>query len=126
MDANQQHLPASAGSPCGGASCADATVGCADGRRVASGEVCKSGKKLKFDSNLPGLLNEILSNPTCAILKLPVNITKGILAELAQLAIEIDDDRLHIMMLRLGLYECTARERVETIRRLKRKIGSAK
>lgn len=83
-------------------------------------------KKLKFDSNLPGLLDEILSNPTCAILKLPVNITKGILAELAQLAIEIDNDRPHIMMLRLGLYECTARERVEIIRRLQRKIGSAK
>lgn len=83
-------------------------------------------KKLKFDSNLPGLLDEILSNSTCAILKLPVNITKGILAELAQLAIEIDNDRLHIMMLRLGLYECTARQRVETIRRLQRKIGSAK
>lgn len=83
-------------------------------------------KKLEFDSNLPGLLDEVLSNQTCAILKLPVNITKGILAELAQLAIEIDNDRLHIMMLRLGLYECTASKRVETIRRLQRKIGSAK
>ena len=80
-------------------------------------------RKLHFDSNLPGLLDEVLSNPTCAILKIPVNITKGILAELAQLAIDIDDDRLHIMMLRLGLYECSARERVESIKKLKRKMG---
>lgn len=79
-------------------------------------------EKLVFDSNLPGLLDEVLSNQTCAILKLPINITKGILAELAQLAIEIDDDRLHIMMLRLGLYECSARERNEKIKQLKEKV----
>lgn len=75
-------------------------------------------ERLHFDSNLPGLLDEVLSNQTCAILKLPINLTKGILAELAQLALEIDDDRLHIMMLRLGLYECTARERVEHIKKI--------
>lgn len=79
-------------------------------------------KKLHFDANLPGLLNEVLNNPTCGILKLPINITKGILAELAQLAIEIDDDRLHVMMLRLGLYDCSASERVVRIIELKKKI----
>lgn len=79
-------------------------------------------ERLHFDSNLPGLLDEVLSNRTCAILKLPINITKGILAELAQLAIEIDDDRLHIMMLRLGLYECSASERIKKIKELKEKI----
>ena len=78
--------------------------------------------RLHFNSNLPGLLDEVLSNQTCAILKLPINITKGILAELAQLAIEIDDDRLHIMMLRLGLYECSASERVKRIKQLKEKV----
>ena len=44
----------------------------------------------------------------------------------AQLAIEIDDDRLHIMMLRLGLYECSASDRVKQIKLLKRKIFSGK
>lgn len=78
-------------------------------------------KKLHFDANLPGLLDEVLNNSTCNILKLPINITKGILAELAQLAIEIDDDRLHVMMLRLGLYEVSASERVELIKKMKRR-----
>lgn len=82
-------------------------------------------KKLHFDANLPGLLGEVLNNPTCGILKLPINITKGILAELAQLAIEIDDDRLHVMMLRLGMYDCSATERVEKIKELNRKIENA-
>jgi len=83
----------------------------------------KPDKKMeRFDANLPGLLNEVLSNQSCAILKLPVWITKGILAELAQLAIEIDDDRLHVMMLRLGLYDCSASERVDRIKELEKKI----
>ena len=84
----------------------------------------KSGvaKKMRFDAHLPNLLKEVLANPTCGILKVPINLTRGLLVELAQLAIEIDDDRLHIMMLRLGLYECTASERVEHIKRLEEKI----
>lgn len=80
-------------------------------------------EKLAFDVNLPGLLDEVLSNPTAAILKIPVRVTKDILAQLAQLAIEIDDARLHIIMLRLGLYECPARERVERIKALRREAG---
>ena len=79
-------------------------------------------KKLQFDANLPGLLDEVLSNQTCAILKIPVKITKGILAELAQTAIEIDDDRLHLCMLRLGLYEVSAGERVAAIRRIRARM----
>lgn len=78
--------------------------------------------KKEFDSHLPNLLDEVLSNPSASILAIPIQITKGILAELAQLAIEIDDDRLHIMMLRLGLYEVAAVERVKEIKRLRKKI----
>lgn len=86
------------------------------------------GEKLVFDSHLPNLLAEVLNNKSCWVLATPINITKGILTELAQLAIEIDDPRLHIMMLRLGLYECSARERVEKIKELKMEIkeGEAK
>lgn len=72
--------------------------------------------KMKFDSNLPGLLDEVLNNSGTAILRVPIMITKGILAELATLAIEIDDPRLHKLMLRLGLYDCTAAERVARIK----------
>ena len=76
------------------------------------------GKKLQFDANLPGLLDEVLNNNGTGILRVPIMITKGILAELATLAIEIDDPRLHKLMLRLGLYACTAADRVARIKEL--------
>lgn len=82
-------------------------------------------KKLKFDAHLPNLLAEVLNNNTCWVLATPINITRGILAELAQLAIEIDDPRLHIMMLRLGLYDCSASERVERIKELEKEINES-
>lgn len=85
-------------------------------------EVRHPVKKLQFDCNLPGLLEEVLNNPTCAILKIPINITRSMLAELAQLAIEIDDDRLHVMMLRLNLYDMSKDERVKEIERLEDRI----
>lgn len=85
-------------------------------------EVRRPVKKMHFDSNLPGLLEEVLNNPTCAILKIPINITKGILAELAHLSIEINDDRLHVLMLRLGLYDLSAEERVKKIDELREKV----
>ena len=83
-------------------------------------------KKLQFDCNLPGLLEEVLNNPTCAILKIPINITRSMLADLAQLAIEIDDDRLHVMMLRLNLYDMSKDERVKEIDRLNDRIFKKK
>lgn len=70
-------------------------------------------EKEQFDVCLPGLLDEVLSNESCSILFIPINITKRILAELAGVAIEIDDARLHRMMLRLGLYDCDYRERTK-------------
>lgn len=78
--------------------------------------------KKEFDAHLPNLLAEVLNNKTCSILKVPIQITRGILAELAQVAIEIDNPKLHIMMLRLGLYDCSASERVEKIEELKKEI----
>jgi len=79
-------------------------------------------RKERFDSNLPGLLEEVLNNPTCSALKIPINLTRGILAELAQVAIEIDDDRLHVMMLRLGLYDVKFDKRVEMIREIEDRL----
>ena len=85
-------------------------------------EVKADRKKMRFDCNLPGLLEEVLNNPTCAILKIPINITRSMLANLAQLAIEIDDDRLHVMMLRLNLYDMPNDKRVKEIKRLEDRI----
>lgn len=79
-------------------------------------------KKMQFDCNLPGLLDEVLNNQSCAILKIPINITKRMLADLAKLAIEIDDDRLHVMMLRLNLYDMPNDKRVKEIDRLEDRI----
>lgn len=78
--------------------------------------------KSQFDAHLPNLLAEVFNNPTTGVLKIPIAITLGILAELAQLAIEINDDRLHIMMLRLDLYDVPASERVEEIKKLQQRI----
>ena len=73
--------------------------------------------------HLPRLLEEVLNNQSCAILVIPINITRSLLAKLAELAIEIDDPRLHIMMLRLGLYDVPASERVERIKELEKEIN---
>lgn len=85
-------------------------------------ERLKMPKKLEFDVHLPNLLKEVLNNQTCSILVTPINITRRLLAKLAELAIEIDDPRLHIMMLRLGLYDVPASERVEKIKELEKEI----
>lgn len=61
--------------------------------------------ELEWKVHLPNLLREVLENPTCAILAMPLSITGHLLHELADVAREIDDPRLHRMMLRLTLYE---------------------
>lgn len=79
--------------------------------------------KVEFDSNLPGLLDEVLSNQGTSVLRTPILLTKKLLSELAELAIEIDDNRLNLLMLRLGLYEFkSAADRVRQIKVLERKI----
>ena len=80
--------------------------------------------KMEFDVHLPNLLKEVMNNPGSSILRIPINTTIGLLRELAGLAIKIDNPELHIIMLRLGLYECSARERVEAIKRLKEVVPS--
>ena len=82
----------------------------------------KMPEKPEFDVHLPNLLKEVLNNQTCSILVTPINITRRLLAKLAELAIEIDDPRLHIMMLRLGLYDVPASKRVEKIKELEKEI----
>ena len=53
-------------------------------------------------------------------------LNRDLLAKLTELAIEIDDPRLHIMMLRLGLYDVPASERVERIKELEKEIKKGK
>ena len=53
-------------------------------------------KKLEFDCHLPNLLAEVLNNQSCRVLATPINITRGILAELAKLALEIDEAEIMV------------------------------
>ena len=53
-------------------------------------------KKLKSDCHLPNLLAEVLNNQSCWVLATPINITRGILAELAKLALEIDEAEIMV------------------------------
>jgi hypothetical protein len=55
--------------------------------------------------NVPGLLKEVLSNAGAEILSIPIQIFAGVLEEVAQRAIELDDPQLHALMCRLALYE---------------------
>ena len=80
--------------------------------------------KMEFDVHLPNLLKEVLNNKGSSILRIPVNTTLMLLRDLAGLAIRIDNPELHIMMLRLGLYECSASERVKAIKELKAQLPS--
>ena len=63
-------------------------------------------KTLKWKVHVPKLFCEVLSNPTTGILQQPLHILSGILGEVAQRAIELNDPILHSLMIRLALYEC--------------------
>jgi len=71
-----------------------------------------------FRVDTMGLLTEVVD---CAmpknmgILKIPLNIFKNILEEVAQRATELNDPQLNILMLKLALYEVPAREIREAI-----------
>ncbi|MCP4986407.1 MAG: hypothetical protein GY928_10195 [Colwellia sp.] len=65
----------------------------------------EDGKDLFWRIHLPNLLDEIMTNPTTDILHIPLSIFKFKLAELAELAIEIDNPKLHKIMLNLTLYD---------------------
>lgn len=65
-------------------------------------------KPLDWKVNTPALLKEILnSNEGMAILAAPLQIFANILAEVAQRASELGDNRLNLLMARLALYECS-------------------
>jgi len=61
-----------------------------------------------FRVNTIGLLTEIADaglDRRMGVLKIPLNIFKNILGEVAQRAIELNDPHLNILMLKLALYE---------------------
>ena|GEM_PF-6491684 len=88
------------------------------------GEIAKV-ENLEFHVDTVGLLNEIAD---CAMsrnngaLRVPLNILKNLLAETAKEAIRIDDGRLHLCMVRLGLYEIEPAKIPSVIKELEAKI----
>ena len=63
---------------------------------------------MQFRVDTLGLLTEIADaglDRRMGVLKIPINIFKDLLADVAQRATELNDPRLNILMLRLALYE---------------------
>ena len=46
--------------------------------------MARKTKKLEFDCHLPNLPAEVLSNQSCLVLATPINITRGLLAEVVE------------------------------------------
>jgi len=66
----------------------------------------KGNLEFRVDTNQ--LLNEIADYGlprTMGVMKVPLNIFKNLLARTAQRATELNDPKLNILMLKLGLYE---------------------
>lgn len=71
---------------------------------------------LKWRSHLPNLLIEIVEgNPTAWTLRIPILLTREILTKVAERAIEIDDPKLNVLMLRLSLYDVAPDKITEAI-----------
>jgi len=58
-----------------------------------------------FQVHTPRLLEEVLVNTGASALKIPMNIFRQLLGQVATRASEIDDPKLNALMIRLTLYE---------------------
>jgi hypothetical protein len=59
---------------------------------------------LQWKVDTHGLFTEILDNPQCSTLKIPLNILLAILRKVAQRSSELNDPQMNRLMIRLGLY----------------------
>lgn len=62
--------------------------------------------RLDWRCHTPRLFEEMMINPGMEVFSAPLRIFRGILTEVAQRAIELDDDKLSLLMLRLTMYDC--------------------
>ena len=62
-------------------------------------------EELEWKVDTMKLLQEILNNPGTDILLIPLRILQSLLAQVAIRALELNDDKLNNLMLRLTLYE---------------------
>lgn len=82
-------------------------------------------KMLHFTVDTPALLLEIVE---CAmdrkngVLKIPINIFRGYLVKISELAIKLDDPELNILMLEMNLYEVPHNKIQTAIRKQKSRL----
>lgn len=77
------------------------------------GAVTHSALSAGFRVDTMGLLTEIADSGLdrrMGVLKIPLNIFKNILGEVAERAIQLNDPQLNILMLKLALYEVAPNE----------------
>lgn len=75
--------------------------------------VTHSALSVGFRVDTMGLLTEIADaglDRRMGVLKIPLNIFKNILGEVAERAIQLNDPQLNILMLKLALYEVPPHE----------------
>ena len=63
-------------------------------------------QQLSWKVHVPRLCEELLLNPGTGILHVPLKILLRILGEVAERAIELNDDKMNALMIRLTLYSC--------------------
>lgn len=81
---------------------------------------------MSFRVDTLGLLNEIVDGglrPNMGVLKIPINIFKDLLADVAYRATELNDPKLNILMLSLCLYEVSPNDIPKAINLQKRIIN---
>jgi hypothetical protein len=62
-------------------------------------------QKLHWKVHTPNLLKEIAGNNETGILRIPLNIFQDLLRQVADRAVEINDEKLNCLMIRLTLYD---------------------
>ena len=80
---------------------------------------------LHFRLDAPQLLKEIAENGltgNMGVLKIPLNIFRNYLGRLAEIAIELDDPKLNIIMLEMSIYEVDAKTVVGLIEEQKKRL----
>ena len=80
--------------------------------------VTHSALSVGFRVDTMGLLTEIADSGLdrrMGVLKIPLNVFKNILGEVAERAIQLNDPQLNILMLKLALYEVHPHEILDAI-----------
>ena len=82
--------------------------------------VFNTDNKLDFDVNTPQFLKEACCNCNGGMYAVCWNIFKGLLAQVAERATELNDPVLNALMIRLNLYDVPIKERYQVLNQFKK------